>query len=239
VFFVGAIPALITLWIRRSVEEPAIWREGRHRAVSAPDSIRQIFSPAFRRHTIAMMLLNAGALFTYWGFNFWNPAYLSLAPAQGGLGFSARIMSTFVMVMQASTWVGYLVFGATSDRFGRKRIFITYLVLAACFLAFYPAARSPVAIMVLGSGVGFFGTGFFAGFGPVVSELFPTPIRGMALAVTYNSGRIVSATAPFVVGSLASAARGFSLGFTLCAVALLFSASMWFFVPETRGRELT
>ena len=238
VFFVGAIPAVITLWIRRSVEEPAIWREGRHRAVTAPASIRQLFTPAFRRYTIAMMLLNAGALFTYWGFNYWNPAYLSLAPDQGGLGFSARMMSAFVMVMQISTWVGYLVFGGSSDRFGRKKIFVAYLVLAACFLALYPAARSSIAIMALGSGVGFFGTGFFAGFGPVVSELFPTQIRGMALAVTYNAGRIVSATAPYVVGRLASANRGFSLGFTLCSVALLFSASMWFFVPETKGREL-
>src|SRR5205814_8553998 len=51
VFFVGAVPALITLWIRRSVEEPAIWREGRHRAAGAPARIRQIFTPALRRYT--------------------------------------------------------------------------------------------------------------------------------------------------------------------------------------------
>jgi MFS family permease len=237
VFFVGALPALVTLWIRRSVEEPAIWREGRHRAVTTGASIRQLFSPSFRRYTIAMTLLNAGALFAYWGFNSWNPAYLSLSPDQGGVGLAAVTMSLFVIVIQASTFLGYITFGLTSDRFGRKRIFIMYLVVAAAVLALYPAARSPASLLVLGSGVGFFGTGFFAGFGAVVSELFPTPIRGMALAFTYNVGRVVSAVAPFTVGSLAET-RGFGIGFAILSGALLFSAAMWFFVPETKGREL-
>ena len=237
VFFVGAVPALVTIWIRRSVEEPAIWREGRHRAVSTGASIRQLFSPSLRRFTLAMTFLNAGALFAYWGFNSWNPAYLSLAPDKGGVGLSAVMMSTFVIVMQASTWLGYIIFGVSSDRFGRKRIFITYLLVAAALLAFYPVTRSPWGLLVLGSGVGFFGTGFFAGFGAVVSELFPTPIRGMALAFTYNVGRIVSAIAPFTVGSLAES-RGFGIGFAILSGALLFSAAMWFFVPETKGREL-
>src|SRR5258708_26448579 len=29
VFFVGVLPAIVTLWIQNSVEEPAIWREHR------------------------------------------------------------------------------------------------------------------------------------------------------------------------------------------------------------------
>ena len=34
-------------------------------------------------------------------------------------------------------------------------------------------------------------------------------------------------------------AKGFGIGFAILSGALLFSASMWFFVPETRGSELT
>ena len=59
----------------------------------------------------------------------------------------------------------------------------------------------------------------------------------MALAFSYNVGRIVSAVAPFTVGSLAET-HGFGLGFTIASGALLFSATMWWFIPETRGREL-
>jgi len=238
VFFVGALPALVTLWIRRSVEEPAIWREGRHHPVGALSGMARLFSPSLRRYTLAMTLLNAGALFAYWGFNSWNPAYLSLTAGEGGVGLSAGMMSTFVIVMQAGTWLGYITFGISSDRFGRKKVFVTYLVAAAVLLLLYPTTRAPLALLALGSGVGFFGTGCFAGFGAVVSELFPTPIRAVALAFTYNVGRVVSAVAPFTVGSLAEA-KGFGIGFAILSGALLFSASMWFFVPETRGSELT
>ncbi|MBI4503685.1 MAG: MFS transporter [Gemmatimonadetes bacterium] len=238
VFFVGALPALVTLWIRRSVEEPAIWREGRHRAAGQSDGrMTQLFSPSLRRYTIAMTLLNGGALFAYWGFNSWNPAYLSLAVNQGGVGLSAVMMSTFVILIQASTFVGYLTFGVCSDRYGRKKTYVTYLVVAALLLFLYPATKSPLALLVLGAGVGFFGTGFFAGFGPVVSELFPTAIRAQALGFTYNVGRVISAVAPFTVGSLAET-RGFGIGFAILGGALLLASLTWLFVPETRGREL-
>jgi MFS family permease len=238
VFFVGALPALVTLWIRRSVEEPAIWRERRHRQAGEPSSIRQLFGPSLRRYTVAMTLLNGGALFAYWGFNSWNPAYLSLTASEGGVGLSAVMMSTFVIVMQAGTWLGYITFGISSDRFGRKKVYVIYLVAAAILLLLYPTTRAPLALLALGSGVGFFGTGFFAGFGAVVSELFPTSIRAIALGFTYNVGRVISAVAPFTVGSLAET-RGFGIGFAILSGALLFSALMWLFVPETRGRELT
>jgi MFS family permease len=237
VFFVGALPALVTLWIRRSVEEPAIWRERSQRRPGDAPGMIQLFSPSLRRFTIALTLLNGGALFAYWGFNSWNPAYLSLTGGEGGVGLTAGMMSSFVIVMQISTWLGYITFGICSDRFGRKKVYVTYLIVAAVLLMLYPRVHEQLAILALGSGVGFFGTGFFAGFGPVVSELFPTSIRAVALGFTYNAGRIISAVAPFTVGSLAES-RGFGIGFSILGGALLFSALMWFFIPETKGREL-
>ena len=57
----------------------------------------------------------------------------------------------------------------------------------------------------------FFGTGYFTGFGIVTAESYPTAIRATAQGLTYNTGRLASAAAPFVVGSLADQ-RGFAVG---------------------------
>jgi len=94
-----------------------------------------------------------------------------------------------------------------------------------------------VFLLVLGPLVAFFGTGYFSGFGAVASEIFPTAIRATALGVTYNSGRLLSAAAPFVIGSLAQS-RGFGLAFTITAFAFLIAALLWIGIPETRGRRM-
>ena len=79
VFFVGVLPALFTLWIRRGVEEPAIWRELARRGAPARARPRRRSSRAgLLRLTVAVTLMNACTLFAWWGFNLWVPGYLSL-----------------------------------------------------------------------------------------------------------------------------------------------------------------
>ena len=94
-----------------------------------------------------------------------------------------------------------------------------------------------MVLLVLGPFVAFFGTGYFSGFGAVASEIFPTAIRATALGVTYNSGRLLSAVAPFVIGTLAQS-RGFGVAFIDHAIAFLIAAVLWIGIPENaRGRE--
>jgi hypothetical protein len=89
---------------------------------------------------------------------------------------------------------------------------------------------------VLGPLVAFFGTGYYSGFGAVIAELYPTPVRATAAGVCYNTGRIASAAAPFVVGSLA-ASRGFFAAFAVAGFAFFLAAVMWIWIPETRERR--
>ncbi len=83
----------------------------------------------------------------------------------------------------------------------------------------------------------FFGTGFFSGFGVVTAEIYPTSIRAIAQGFTFNVGRLASAAAPFMVGSMAQE-QGFGVAFALLAGALLIGAATWIWLPETRGRSL-
>jgi len=139
--------------------------------------------------------------------------------------------------MNVGMWFGYVTFGLVSDSLGRKRTYVAYVLAAAGFVMAYAMVRAPVALLLLGPFVGFFGAGYFSGFGAVTAEIYPTRIRATAQGFTYNLGRVASALAPFTVGSLAQS-RGFTAAFATVALAFVLAAVAWIWIPETKGREL-
>jgi MFS family permease len=241
VFFVGILPALFTLWVRRNVDEPDVWKARRAMKGTATAAPTQRFADIFRgpmlRLTAALTFMNACALFGWWALNGWIPAYLSLPPAQGGLGLNTGTMSWFIVAMQVGMWLGYVSFGFITDVLPRKRVYVTYLVMASLLLPLYGSMKIPVVLLLLGPLVAFFGTGFFSGFGGVTAEVYPTSIRATAQGFTYNLGRVASAAAPFTIGTLATS-HGFAMAFTVAGGVYLLGALAWTFIPETRGREL-
>ena len=182
--------------------------------------------------------MNACTLFGWWGLNSWVPSYLALGPERGGIGLSSSVMSMFVILMQTGMWLGYVSFGYIADAIGRKKTYVTFVLAASLLLPLYGFLKMPALLLVLGPLVAFFGTGYYSGFGAVIVELYPTSVRATAAGVCYNTGRIASAAAPFVVGSLA-ASRGFFAAFAVAGVAFLLAAIMWIWIPETRNAELT
>ena len=238
VFFIGVLPALLVFWVQKRVDEPALWRAEMATAKDAPRlRIRSVIRGRLLGTTAAVTLMNAFTLFAWWGFNTWIPGYLSLALDQGGMGLSTGLTSALVFSMQFGMWLGYLTFGYFSDRVGRRRTYLTYLLTAAALVVLYAQVRRPLLLFALGPFVAFFGTGYFTGFGALTAELYPTRIRATLQGFTYNIGRVVSAAAPLAIGSLAQN-RGFATGFLLAAVAFLAAAVMWIWIPETRGRSL-
>jgi MFS family permease len=175
VFFCGVLPALITFWIRRHVEEPEIWKESRaeEKKSAARSSLADIFRRPFARNTIVASLMNAGTMFAWWGLFTWIPAYLGLPPEQGGMGLDVVKTSTWIIVMQTGMWLGYVSFGFICDRIGRKKTYIAYLVAAAFFVILYSAARREILLLLLGPFLAFFGTGYFSGFGTITADPHP------------------------------------------------------------------
>jgi MFS family permease len=134
-------------------------------------------------------------------------------------------------------WCGYVTFGFVSDRIGRKTTYVTYLLSAAVLLFIYVSVREPALLLALGPLVAFFATGYFSGFGAVTAEIYPTAIRASAQGFTYNIGRVVSAAAPWAVGSLAQS-QGFGTALTISSAAFVLAAVTWIWIPETKGQEL-
>ena len=166
VFFVGILPALVTLWIRNDVPESQLWLDhheatnpavpaslpsslmlpavrGRGRPRHTADSFFLIFRAPYGKSTIVLLLLNFFGLFAWWGLFSWIPPYLSLPVAQGGRGFGIMGTTTLLLVLNLfGMFPGYISFGWVADHLGRRKAFMLYLFAAAVLVPLYAMARS-------------------------------------------------------------------------------------------------
>src|SRR4029078_10078035 len=107
--------------------------------------------------------------------------------------------------MQLGAFIGYLSFGPLADRFGRLRVFASFLAAAAALAPLYGhMVRSPSVLLALSPVIGFVGHAYWSAISPFLSELFPTTGRASGQGVGDNSGRVMGALAPYVIGTLAA-----------------------------------
>jgi MFS family permease len=234
VFFAGVVPALLVFWIRRRVPESAMWE---HRVGTTASSWRMLWRKDVRRNGLIATSMNACSMFGYWGLFTWIPAYLALPVSQGGRGLGQMQTAGWLVTMNIGKWFGYALFGFIADWAGRRRTYAGYLTIAAVLVPIYGLTKSPVALLILGPFVAFFGTGYFSGNAAIASELFPTQIRATAMGISYNTGRGLSALAPIAIGTLAERV-GLGPTFLMQGAAFLAAALLAFALPETKGKEL-
>jgi MFS family permease len=219
VFFVGVAPALVTLWFQCGLREPEAWKRERAPKIH----VGQLFRGSLGRGVLICATMNAATLFAWWGLFTWVPRYLSMSTAEGGHGMSIVQTSLWTIVMQAGTFLGYITFGFLADRFSRKYTYISFLLVAAALVPLLAFVRNPLALLVIGPLVGFFGTGYFSGFSVIASEMFPTALRGTAMGFVYNIGRVASAAAPWLIGRFSETA-GLGYALSITSVAFLLAA---------------
>ena len=240
-FFVGVIPALFTVWIRTRVEEPTVWVNQQLKEKAEPKAkggFLQIFAPDLLRFTLISTLISTFVMFAYWGLFSWLPSFLASPASKGGAGLSLVKAPMWIIPMMTGAYLGYISFGFVADKFGRRPTFAGYLLISAVLVFIFGNTRNPTALMVMGPFLGFFGSGYFSAFGAFISELFPTRARGSAVGFCYNTGRMLSALAPTVVGYFAMK-LGVGAALAFLAIAFVLAAVSIFLLPETVGAELT
>jgi MFS family permease len=234
-FFVGILPAFLTLWLRRHVEEPEAWRNARTEVLSGKREaprLSGLLAPGVRRNVVIASFVSTFAMFAIWGLFSWVPSMLAQPVAVGGAGLGNR-SNLFIIVMNLGSFCGYLCFGILADKFSRKSVYLTFLLTAAVAVILYASTHNPTVLFLAGPVVGFFGAGHMAGFGAVTGELFPVDIRATAQGFTYNIGRGISALAPFAIGRVADS-FGFTRAFYVTAAAYVATALCVMLFP---GRE--
>lgn len=236
-FWVGLTPALLVFFVRSRVDEPEIFEKTQNNLDKAGKKANflEIFSPEMLKITILTCVLTTGAQGGYYAITTWLPTFLRTER-------KLTIMGTggYLAVIIIGSFIGYLVSAWLNDRIGRRANFILFAFCSIVTVFIY--TQIPVdnnTMLFLGFPLGFFASGIFSGMGPILTELFPTRMRGSGQGFAYNFGRGIASLNPFFVGLLsAKLPLGQSIGvFALIAYGLLITAAL--LLPETKGRVLT
>lgn len=235
-FWLGILPALLILYIRRNLDEPEVYRAHRARRAASGDegSFLEIFSPKLLGTTLRASLLATGMQGAYYAVTTWLPTYLETERE-----LSVLKTSGYLLVLITGSFVGYLTSAYLSDRLGRRRCFMLFALCAGVLVVAYTQIPITDAMMlVLGFPLGFFLSGIFSGMGAYLAELYPSRVRGSGQGFCYNFGRAVGASCPALVGSLSETMPlGIAIGYMAAGAYLLVILSA-LTLPETRGREL-
>jgi MFS family permease len=231
-FFVGILPALLVFYIRSKVREPQIFQEAAQS--SARRSTLDIFRAELLPTTILGAVLATGAQGGYYAITTFLPTFLRTQRHLTVLGTGG-----YLAVIIVGSWFGYIVSAYLSDAIGRRKNFFIFAVGSFLIAVAYSQAEISDSLMLArGFPLGFFASGIFSGMGPVLTELFPTSVRGTGQGFCYNFGRGIAAFFPTLVGMLsASITLGAAIGvFAALAYAVVILAALM--LPETRGKEL-
>ena len=231
-FFVRILPALLVFYIRSKVPEPAIFKAAAQSAKGR--GIFDIFSRELLPTTILAAALAAGAQGGYYAITTFLPTFLRNERHLTVLGTGG-----YLAVIIIGSWCGYIVSAYLSDAIGRRKNFFIFAIGSLLIaIAYTQTEISDAMMLALGFPLGFFASGIYSGMGPVLTELFPTSVRGASQGFCYNFGRGIAAFFPTLVGLLSTkVALGTAIGvFAAISYAIVILAAL--VLPETRGREL-
>ncbi len=235
-FAIGALPALLTFFLRRYVEEPAVAAETRARIAAAGGrpGLLEIFAPGIVRTTLLAALLGTGAQGGYYAISTWVPTFLRTERGLTVIG-----SSSYLAVLILGSFTGYLLGAWLADRIGRRLLFILSSVAAIVLVLLYTTLTWSNSVMLwMGFPLGIASSAYFSGMGAFFTELFPTRLRGSGQGFAYNFGRGIGAVFPTLVGYLSgSVALSTAIAvFAVLAYGLLLLAAL--LLPETRGKVL-
>ena len=235
-FWIGILPALLIVYVRRNVDESPVFLQEKHRRQQQEQASNflQIFSKELLGTTILASLLASGMQGAYYSVTTWLPTFLKTERHLSVLG-----TSSYLLILIAGSFAGYLTSAWLSDAIGRRKCFALFAAAGiALVLAYTKFSITDGAMFFLGFPLGFFLSGIFSGMGAFLAELYPNSVRGSGQGFCYNFGRAIGSVCPAIIGLTSNTyGLGASIGVVAAGCYLMVILTV-FALPETRGKEL-
>jgi SHS family lactate transporter-like MFS transporter len=188
-FFIGGLPALLTLYVRFGVKESEVWERTRH--ATWGELGRGIAS--HWKLLLYLVALMAMMNFASHGTQDMYPTFL-----ERDWGFSPQKRAVVTGVANVGAIAGGVLFGLLSDRWGRRRSMILAFALAIIVIPLWAFAPS---LALLGTGaflMQFMVQGAWGVIPAHITELSPDSVRGFLPGFAYQCGVLIAGTIAYI-----------------------------------------
>jgi MFS family permease len=251
IFFVGALPAVMAIFIPFLLHEPEPWKEAKRKALEGKNSPKVgsladlLKNPVWRKNLLVGVCLGLAGMAGLWGIGFFSPELINTALKGEPQKMVDTVKAYGTSFQDVGAFFGMLTFTFAANYLGRRKAFMGAFILcfAATIYVFNNLRTGPDAYWMLPM-MGFAQLSVFSGYSIYFPELFPTRLRGTGISFCYNTVRYLTAAFPLMFPVLKThldqmgihepfrkAATILSFIFLLGLVALIWA-------PETKGKPL-
>lgn len=225
-FFIGGLPALLTLFIRSKVQEPEAWK-------AVKTTSWKEYGRAVARHwklfLYLVLLMSAMNLISH-GTQDLYPTFL-----QQQRHYSPHGTAIITMVSMVGAILGGLVFGHISDLFGRKKMMALAVILAIILIPLWLYDGGSAMIAAGAFGMQFMVQGAWGVIPAHINELSPGPLRGFFPGFAYQLGVLIASSIAYIEAVLAQYVSYATSMEILAGSVLVLGAIVILAGPEAKG----
>jgi len=223
-FVIGALPAFLVIYIRTKVDESPAWLQGRISRQSERRLGRDILS-----HLGSFLFL----VMLMFAFNSFSHGTQDLYPTflQKNHQFSPQTVGLIAIVYNVGALIGGILFGAWSERIGRRRAIIIAAILAIPVVPLWAYSHTVPMLALGGFLMQFMVQGAWGVIPAHLNELSPPAVRATFPGFAYQLGNFLSSRNAVIQARLVEHRYGGSyppmLAWTVVLVALLVALVTW------------
>lgn len=218
-FLFGLFPLIFVIWMHFAIDPETITDHdasaSEKTATQPKGRIADLFKDrVLTQQTLALMVMTTVQIAGYFGMMNWLPTIM-----QENIGVSVSGSSTWMVATILGMCLGMLVFGNLLDKFGPRLVYGVFLICSAASVYLFTFAQTGPQLLIGGAILGFFVNGMFAGYGAMITRLYPYEVRTVANNTILNVGR--------AVGGFSSVIIGLILDNSGVATVMIFLASLY------------